>query len=68
VSDRAAHNLLNSLNESSLLPSFTGGAESFLGVSLSLGDFVDFGFVEPSLDGDFGFGVQPTEDKHSNII
>jgi hypothetical protein len=59
VSDKAAHTLLNSLNESSLLASFAGGDESFFGLFLSLGVFVDFGFAESSLDGVFGFGVQP---------
>jgi hypothetical protein len=68
VSDKTAHNRLNSLNESSLLASFAGEDESFFGLFLSLGVFADFDFALSSLDGVFGFGVQPITYKHNSII
>jgi hypothetical protein len=65
VSDKVAQSLLNCLKESSLWGSFAGAAEYFFSFSLFLflGVFSAFGFVEASLDGDFGFGFQPTKHK-----
>jgi hypothetical protein len=50
------------------LASFAGGDESLFGLFLSLGVFVDFRFAESSLDGVFGFGVQPIKYKHNSIV